>query len=370
MDIARALIEGELNYEDSPKLLEIIYKCTLCGACDVMCKFFNDLDPLLVFEELRARLNEDGQAPLPEHKAIFDSIKNYDNVWMQPRAGRDRWAKGLGLKNLNKEKADVLYFVGCTYAYKPELKQLPKNTATLLLEAGVDLGILGKKEVCCGSPIVRIGARKLFRTIAKANIEMFNRSGVSKVVTSCSGCYSTFKADYPQEGEMKFQVLHVVEYIDQLIKEGKLKFTKKLPLKVTWHDPCHLGRRSEAHIPWKGTRGKFGRYDPPKELRRGTQGVYGPPRNVLRSIPGLELIEMDRIKEYSWCCGSGGGVKSAFPDFALWSAKERIEEAKATGAEALVTSCPWCEANFADALREGKEKMKLYSLVELISQAL
>ncbi len=370
LDIARAIIEGELDYKDSPKLLEVIYKCTLCGACDVMCKFFNDLDPLLILEELRSRVIEDGQGPLPPHKAIIDSVGNYDNVWMQPRTGRDRWAREIGVKDLNKEKADVLYFVGCTYAYKPELKTVPRETATLLLKAGVDLGILGKKEVCCGSPIARIGDSKRFADIAKANIKTFNELGISKIVVSCSGCYSAFKADYPKEGEMQFEVLHVVEYIDQLITKGKLKFTKKLPLKVTWHDPCHLGRRSEPHIPWEGKRLQFGIYDPPKELRRGTHGVYDPPRNILNNIPGVTLIDMQRIKEYSWCCGSGGGVKSAYPDFALWAAQERVEEAKATGAEGLVTSCPWCESNFRDAIQEGNEEMKLYSLVELVSQAL
>lgn len=370
MDIARAIIDGELDYKDSSKLLDIIYKCTLCGACDSMCKNFNDLDPLLIFEELRAKLIEDSQGPLPEHKAIFDSVKNYDNVWMQPRSGRDQWAKGLNLKDLSKEKADVLYFVGCTYAFNPQLQKISKDTAVILKKAGVDLGILGKSEVCCGSPIVRIGGRELFSKIAKANIEMFNKLGVSKVITSCAGCYSTFKVDYPKEGEMKFEILHVVEYLDQLIKEGKLEFTRKLPLKVTWHDPCHLGRRSEPYIPWNGKRGKYGRYEPPKELRRGGKGVYEPPRNILKSIPGIKLLEMERIREYSWCCGSGGGVKSAYPDFALWSAQERIEEAKATGAEALITSCPWCESNFMDALKEDNKKMKVYSLVELASQAL
>jgi Fe-S oxidoreductase len=114
---------------------------------------------------------------------------------------------------------------------------------------------------------------------------------------------------------------------------------------------------------------QFGIYDPPKELRRGTHGVYEPPRNILKSIPGVTLVDMQRIKEYSWCCGSGGGVKSAYPDFALWAAQERVEEAKATGAEALVTSCPWCESNFRDAIQESNEEMKLYSLVDLVSQA-
>ena len=370
MDIARAIIEGELDYKDSAKLLEVVYKCTLCGACDVMCKFFNDLDPLLIFEELRAKIIEDGQGPLPAHRTIFDSVMSYDNVWMQPRSTRGRWAKDLGVKDIAKEKAEVLYFVGCTYAYKPELQRVPKETAMVLKKAGVDFGILGNKEVCCGSPIVRIGDRKLFSKIAKQNIEMINQLGVSTVITSCSGCYSTIKVDYPQEGDIKFKVLHVVEYIDQLIKEGKLELSKEVPLTVTWHDPCHLGRRSEPYIPWEGKRVKYGRYEPPKQLRRGTYGVYEPPRDILKNIPGVKLLEMERIKEYSWCCGSGGGVKSGFPDFALWSAKERIEEAESTGAQGLVTACPWCESNLGEGIDRSGSHLKLYDIFDLISKSL
>lgn len=173
---------------------------------------------------------------------------------------------------------------------------------------------------------------------------------------------------------MNFEVLHITEYLDLLIKGGKIKPIKKVPLKVTYHDPCHLGRLSEPYLPWVGVErkvlGQIVIKDPPKEFRRGTNGIYEPPRAVLQSIPGVELVEMERIKEYAWCCGAGGGVKEAYPDFALWTAKERVEEAKATGAEALVTACPWCERNFRDALGQNGDKMKLYDVVELLLEAL
>lgn len=370
MDIAKNILEGWLDYKDSSELIDIVYKCTLCGACDAMCKYYKDLEPLLVFEELRAKLVEDGQGPLPEHKSFIDSIKNYDNVWLQPRAKRSTWTKGLQIKDINREKADVLYFAGCTYSYKTSFQRVPQSTVTILKNTGVDFGILGNKEGCCGSPVLKVGDRKLFEKIARENIKKFHELGVSKVITSCAGCYSTFKVDYPQVAEMKFEVLHAVEYLNQLIEERILRFSKEVPLVVTYHDPCHLGRRGEPYIPWEGKRVAFYRLDPPKEFRRGTYGVYDPPRNVLKSIPGVELIEMQRIKEYSWCCGSGGGVKSAFPDFAMWTARERVEEAKGTGAEALVTCCPWCEANINDAIQADEEKIKLYDVVDLVLQAL
>jgi len=368
-DIARGLMDGEIKYSD--RVLDIIYRCSLCGACDVTCKVYRDMEPLEILQELRVKCVEDGQGPLPAHKPIIDSVKSYDNVWMQPRGRRNAWAKGLNIKDLNKEKAEVLYYVGCTYAYEPRLQKVPQNTANLLKKAGVDFGILGNKEFCCGSPILKIGDRKLYESYAQKNIEAFNRLGVKKVVTSCAGCYGLFKAHYPAVGKMGFEVLHITEYIEQLIEEGKITFSKELPLAVTWHDPCHIGRLGEPYVPWEGKRAKYGLYDPPKKLNRGTNGVYEPPRNVLRSIPGIDLIEMERIKEFSWCCASGGGVKSAFPDFAIWSARERINEAKSTGADALVTSCPWCEANFMDANEEEQSgEIKLYDLVDLVLQVI
>jgi Fe-S oxidoreductase len=169
-------------------------------------------------------------------------------------------------------------------------------------------------------------------------------------------------------------VLHITEYLDRLIKEGKLRPAKEVPLRVTYQDPCHLGRLSEPFEPWEGEEkkilGQVVTTDPPKTYRRGTNGVYEPPRNVLESIPGIELVEMERIKEYAWCCGAGGGVKEAYPDFALWTAQERIEEAAATGAEALVTACPWCERNFGDAVEQSREKMKILDVSTLLLESL
>ena len=145
-------------------------------------------------------------------------------------------------------------------------------------------------------------------------------------------------------------------------------------MSVTYHDPCHLGRLGEPFIPWKGVEKKvFNQmyiYDPPKPWRKGTYGVYEPPRDVIKSIPGVNFVEMERIKEYSWCCGAGGGVKEAYPDFAIWTANERLEEAKATGAEAIVTACPWCKNNFNDAIEEGAEKLKVMDILELLELAI
>jgi Fe-S oxidoreductase len=198
-------------------------------------------------------------------------------------------------------------------------------------------------------------------------------AGVKTVVTSCADCYHAFKRLYPALGS-EVQVLHIVEFIDNLIQMGKLRFRSEVPMTVTYHDPCHLGRQGEPYVPWHGVekkiKGQIIVYEPNKPRYNGAWGVYEPPRNILKSIPGLKLVEMERIREYSWCCGSGGGVREAYPEFSQWTASERIAEARATGAEALVSACPWCERNFMDALNAGGDPMQVYDLVALVQKAL
>lgn len=367
-DLARALLEGEV--ELSSKALEVIYTCTLCGGCDVTCKFTRDMEPLEVLHELRKYAVEQGKGPLPGHMPAVDSIRNNNNPWMQPRTRRGHWARKIKVKDITKEKAEVLYFAGCTYAYNANLQDVARSTLRILQESGVDVGILGSGEACCASPVLKVGMEDLFRELAGKNIEMFNSLGVKTVVTSCAGCSGILKSQYPGVGKINFEVKHSVEYMDQLIQEGKLKFTKENPMKVTWHDPCHLGRGGEPQDLWEGRRLKWGLSDPPRERNYGSHGVFDAPRNILIALPGVELFEMERVREFSWCCGAGGGVRSAFPEFALETALERVEEAKETGAEALVTSCPWCETNLGDAINADGGKIKMMSLVQLIDLAL
>ena len=371
LDIARGLIDKELEESSLGELQELIYACTLCGNCDVMCKYYNDIDPLLVFEELRVKCMEAGYIP-PELKEIIGSIKRNGNSLLQPRKERGQWAKGLNLKDIAKSEAKILYYPGCNYSYDPELQKIPRLTAKILKKAGVDFGILGDKEMCCGALALQAGDRKSFNALAEANINTFHRVGVEKIITSCPICYSTFKIDYKRYGwKTKFEVLHTTEFLEQLLKRMSLKLNKKVPLVATYHDPCHLGRLGEPYQDWKGKRTKYGRYDPPnKELRQGTYGIYEAPRTLLNKIKGLKLVEMERNREYSFCCGAGGGVRDTYPDFSLATAVERVEEAVATGAEALVTSCPWCESNFENAIQQSGKEIKLFSLLDLVNKAL
>jgi Fe-S oxidoreductase len=286
---------------------------------------------------------------------------------------RGDWAAGLNLKDATRQNVEVLYHVGCLASYDKGMQKLAKAAATILQTAGVNFGIAGDAESCCGGRAYQMGYKDDFLNQAKKNMDLINKAGVKTVVTTCADGYQAFKVLYDKYGlKGNLEVLHISEYIDALIKTGKLKLEKKVDLSVTYHDPCRLGRLGEPWIHWEGKKIPGDRFvfDPPKTYRRGTQGVYEPPRRVLKSIPGLKFMEMTRIKEYSWCCGAGGGVRESNPQFADWTARERIEEAKSTGAEAIVTACPWCEQTFSKAIGESGSSLKVYDIVELVEQAI
>ena len=372
MAIGQAIMEKRFEYTDS--LLDILYRCNMCGACEVSCKMNKDLDNMPVAQELRIKAVEDGQI-LPQHIPVLDSLRKEDNTMLGKKADRGNWAKGLDVKNVTEEKAEVYFHAGCRYCYDEELWPQVRAAVNILKKAGVDIGIAGKDETCCGCLVYEMGYQGELTKYAENNLEMFKTSGIKTVVTACADCYQGFKVLYPKIGKQSgVEVLHITEYIDRLVKQGKLKMTKKVPMKVTYHDPCHLGRMGEPFIPWKGKEkivfNQMYIFDPPKPWRKGTNGVYEIPRNVIKSIPGVNLIEMSRIKEYAWCCGAGGGVIDAYPDFAQWTAMERIEEAKSTGAETLVTACPWCKRNFTDAINTSGEKLKVMDIIELVEQSI
>ncbi|MFX0135455.1 MAG: (Fe-S)-binding protein [Candidatus Hodarchaeota archaeon] len=355
--------------EPSDKLLDVVYKCTLCRACSISCQYLNKLDPQEVIQEFREKLVEEGKAPLPVHnKYIENTIKNH-NPYGEPAEERLSW---LPNDVKLKDDAKLAYFVGCTSSYRR--KEIAIATARVLNAAGVEFTILGSDEFCCGSPLLRAGAKEDMLKLMKHNIETIQAKGIEEVIMSCAGCYSTFKADYPKYMKYNFKITHSSEFFANLINEGKLKLKKPIDMTVTYHDPCHLGRCSEPYKEWHGQVVEpmpvVQLEIPPKPRRKGTYGVYEPPREVLMKIPKINFVEMERIKEYSYCCGAGGGVKAAYPDFALYTAKTRLEEVEATGAEACISTCPFCSTNLKDAIKEKGNKLKFYDLSELILEAL
>lgn len=371
-NMALSLMKGRLAYTDG--FMDAVYRCLMDGNCDISCKSVQDIEPLQCMQELRMKCVEDGQI-LPEHMMVIEGLQKEDNMMQCSKADRGKWAEGLDVKDLTMEKGKVVFHAGCRYSFDEELWPTVRGAVKLLLKAGVDVGIMGKSESCCGGRAYELGYLGELTKFAEHNIEAYKSAGVETLVTPCSDGYHAFKVLYDKIGKkLDIEVLHITEYIHRLIKEGKIKLTKEVPLKVTYHDPCHLGRLGEPWIHWKGKEvkvlGQMIVHDPPKKYRRGANGVYDIPREILKSIPGLELIEMYRIRESAWCCGSGGGVKDAHPDFAIWTASERLKEAKAVNAKAIVSACPWCTRNFTDAAHEGDENIGVYDILDLVQKAI
>jgi Fe-S oxidoreductase len=371
LSAALSLLEGRSSY--TPRVQDITYNCLLCGSCDVACKVCRyDMEPLLAMRELRFKLNADGQS-LPQYQALVESLQKENNLLQKPGSERGQWAEGLNVKDLAHEKAGVVFHAGCRFSYDREIQKAARAAVALLLKAGVDVGIMGKAEMCCGGRVYDMGYRSRFKACARYNLDAWTRSGAKTIVTSCADCYYAFKRLYPELGS-QFEVLHTVEFIGRLIKEGRLKVKHSLPMKVTYHDPCHLGRQGEPYVPWDGRekkiRGQIVTYEPRRPRYNGAWGVYEPSREILRNIPGLQLVEMERNREYAWCCGAGGGVREAYPDFSAWTAGERIKEARSTGAEAIVSACSGCERNFIDSIKNSGTNLKVFDIAEIVQQAI
>ena len=365
--LALLLEMGRINPSD--ELRDIVYKCTECGACAVSCKFLNTLEPLEIIMKLREKLVDAGYGPMPKQQQYIDSVKKNNNPYNEPHAKRLDWLPDDIELNSN---AKVLYYVGCTSSYRRE--EMAISSARIMNEAQVPFNILGDDEFCCGSPILRTGDTKTFQEFLNKNLDVIESKEIETVVFSCAGCYDTFKVDYPLYRKYKFRVLHTVEFFDELLESGQLRLTKEVPLTVTYHDPCHLGRNAERYEEWDGDvvdlMPLISINMPPKPKRTGSKGIYNAPRNILRKIPGIKLVEMERIKEYAYCCGAGAGVKSAFPELALYAAKTRIEEAEDTGADTLVSACPFCSTNLQDGIIERSSKLKYYDISELLLMSL
>jgi Fe-S oxidoreductase len=372
--VALSLLKGQSTITD--KVVDIVYKCTVCGSCDVadkICRY--NLEPLEMIREMRFHLVEKGKV-LPEHTRLIEHIRKEGNMMLAPAAQRGDWAKGLDVKIATRQPTEVLFHAGCRASYDKDLRETARSAVAILKKAGVDIGIMGKDETCCGGRVYDMGYKDDAKKLAEKTVAAWKKAGVRTVVTACADGYHAFSRLYPKllGGETGVEVLHITQYLDRLIKAGKLKFRKRVPLRVTYHDPCHLGRQGEPYVPWDGKEIKVKNqvvvYEPRRPRYNGAWGVYDPPRDVLQAIPGIELVEMERIREYAWCCGAGGACREAYPDFSGWTAQERVEEAKATGAEAIVSACPWCERNFRDATGAAGDNLKVYDVIDLVKQAI
>ena len=322
---------------------EEIWRCTTCGRCPQQCP--RDVKQIESGVSLRRIATEYGVFPtsVKPIRTISGSLVGEGNPFGEERKKRANWAEGLSVKTFT-EGMEILYFPCCYLCYDPRLKKVARATATILNRAGVDFGILGAKENCCGESIRKTGDEDVFKRLAKENIKTFIDNGVKKILVSSPHCYHTFKNEYP-EFMVNFEVVHISQYIFQLIHEGRLELTKEYGGKVTYHDPCYLGRHN---------------------------GIYGEPREVLKKIPGLELNEMAESRVDSFCCGGGGGrIWMETPKGERFS-DLRLEQAVGVGAEVLVTACPYCITNFEDSRlnRENSEVIQIKDITEIVQEVI
>jgi Fe-S oxidoreductase len=370
MAIGISLLDKRIDFSD--KLLDVVYNCQMCGACDISCKYAMDMEVLEPLNELRIECVQSGHT-LPALDAAVGRLRKSGRMAPQAEGSRSAWSQGLNIKNSAQQKTRVLFHAGCRVSGDPSLWKVARDTIDLLRAAGVDVGVLDDQELCCGGRAYQMGYKQDFLTQAGKVAALITRSGAEAVVTGCADCYHAFKVLYDRFGfKGQWQVFHSTEYLADLLRQMKLKPSHEVAGTVTYHDPCHLGRLGEPYIHWSGKAvpGQIRVFEPPKEFRRGTCGVYAAPREILKSIPGLKLVEMDRTREYAWCCGGGGGVTESNPQFARWTARERIAEAESTGAGMLATACPGCEANFGAAAKESNSRIQILDVVELLKEAI
>ena len=348
--INRSIYYGLQWNEFSEELRDLVYSCTTCNKCVEMCKKVSRALPLVeIIEKTREFLLIEKMAgPMPEQVGVLKNMHVRGNPWGNPSHERTQWAEGLDIPFASSEKVvDVLYFVGCASSYGAQGQKIAKNFSKILKQAGINFGIL-ENETCSGHEARRMGETGLFAYLSETNMEMFKQAGVNHIVTSDPHSFYSFTNEYPDQGS-NHKIQHHTQFLNDLIDDGRLKLTTTLNKTVTYHDPCYLGRHSE---------------------------IFDEPRKLIQHIPGVTLVEMESAKADSDCCGMGGGRMWMEPPQGLLSsqaiAEKRIQQALATGAEVLVTACPFCNITLNDAVKslEKEETIKVMDITELIAMAL
>ncbi|OGA55639.1 MAG: Fe-S oxidoreductase [Betaproteobacteria bacterium RIFCSPLOWO2_12_FULL_65_14] len=316
---------------------EDIWRCTTCGTCPPRCP--RGVKQIELGISLRRIATEYGAFPdsVKPIITVSDSLMAEGNPFNMERAKRADWAEGLSVKTF-AEGMEILYFPGCYLSYDPRLKKVAAATARILDKAGVDFGILGSKESCCAESIRKTGNEPLFKRLARENIKAFIDHGVKKILVSSPHCLHTFKNEYP-EFNVHFEVVHISQFLSELIDDGRLQPAREYEKKITWHDPCYLGRHN---------------------------GIFDAPREVLGSIS--ELVEMEGYRENSFCCGGGGGRIWMETPKAERFADLRLKQAVDVGAEVLVTACPYCITNFTDS--SLGQNIEVKDITEVVQEVL
>ncbi|MFB3883748.1 MAG: (Fe-S)-binding protein [Thermodesulfobacteriota bacterium] len=324
----------KLDEEKLKKFSEMVYRCTLCGECGTSCPV--SIDAKNLWLALRETLVEMGYFPKMMEQ-MKSNVLQVHNILGNENVERVNWVESLGElpdHRYQKEKAEVAFFVGCVASFFPMVQRIPKALIEVLNRGGVDFTLLGGEEWCCGFPLIGAGMKKGAEALIEHNLEKMKEKGVKRVVFACPSCYHTWMEEYKTD----IEIFHSTQFIRKLIDEGKIGFKEK-KIKVTYHDPCDLGRASR---------------------------VYEAPREILRVIPGVELVEMENNRERCKCCGGGGNLEMVDPELSSALAQEKIKQIQSTGAEAVITSCQQCVRTIMTTSRRKKIPVTAMDITEFV----
>ncbi|NWF92454.1 MAG: (Fe-S)-binding protein [Syntrophaceae bacterium] len=335
--LIRAIIENKIDW--TPEIEETLFRCTGCRLCTQTC--FPAVETNQGVLAGRECLVDRRQYPKVVDRVVEALEKNF-NISGESNQSRSMWVEGLGEvpdHKFQKERAEVIYFVGCVAAFYPMAHKIPQTFVRILDRAGVDFTILGGEEWCCGFPLIQAGMKEKMGKLVEHNEQKVKEVGAKAVVFACPSCYHTWKERYHTDAEL----LHSTQFMERLIEEKKIAFNNGIERKVTYHDPCDLGRNS---------------------------GVYDPPRNILRKIPNLHLVELEGNRQLSVCCGGGGDLEMIDPELSAAIAQRKVEEIQRTGADEVVTSCQQCIRTISGYARKHKIKIRVKDITEVVWEAM
>jgi len=335
--LIQAWADGEIDWSQS--LAKILYSCTSCNNCVQSCKFPFNKDVVNMIVAAREEMVADGLV-MPKVARFFGNVEAYGNPYRELRENRGRWAEGMSVEPYTGQ--EFLFYVGCVGSFDERGQRAAQALGELLLTAGISFGILGSAEECDGNEVRLLGESRIFQMLRDNNSRLFQKAGVRKIITLSPHSYNVFRNEYPAG----FELFHYTQILRDLIEQGKLKPASKLNTRVTYHDPCFLGRHA---------------------------GEYEAPRGILRAIPGLKLVEMERNRENAFCCGGGSG--NFYTDFFGGGqdspSRIRVREAAKTGADVLAVACPGCAVMLGEAVKdEGlEEKLVVKDIAEILKES-
>ena len=330
--------QSEMTEERLKLFSDTVFRCTLCGNCQEVCPVGIHLKELW----LSLRMDMVHSEAYPEKiDMIRDNLLESHNVFAEDNEERADWVEDMKAApdhGYVREKARVVYFTGCVASYFPMAQKIPIALAEILDAAGIDFSLMGEEEWCCGFPLLGAGLGEIVKGFVDHNIEAVHKKGADEVIFACPSCYQMWLEHYPPQ----FKLYHSTQFLKRLVEEGAISL-KPLPMKVTYHDPCDLGRGARE---------------------------FDAPRDILRAIPGLQFVELPENREYCQCCGGGGNLEMMDAGLSAEIARNKIEQVLSTGAEAVVTSCQQCVRSMMAYVRKNKVELEVLDITQLLHRAM